>query len=60
MTNRKRSASGPRTEHPLLIGCTEAEAARLAKAAKACAMPRAQFIRESALANAAKCLESGK
>lgn len=51
MTTRKRSA-GPREEHPLLIGCSEVEAAKLERAAKACEMPRASFVRESALANA--------
>jgi uncharacterized protein (DUF1778 family) len=49
-----KRAKTPREEHPILIGCTESEAKALTKAAEACEMPRAKFIRMSALANAAK------
>jgi len=43
----------PREKAPKLIGLTPQEAATLERAAKICGIPCAQFIRESALANAA-------
>ena len=60
MTNPKGRAKTPREQHPILVGCTEAEAKTLERAAKACDMPRAQFIREASLAHASKCLAGVK
>lgn len=54
MATKKARAKTPREQAPKLIGLTEGEARVLERAADRCGIPCAQFIRESALANAAK------
>jgi uncharacterized protein (DUF1778 family) len=53
---RKERPKTPREEAPKLIGLTRSEAAILERAAELCEMPAAQFVRESALANARKVI----
>ena len=45
----QRRSKGPRTEHPRLVGFTEAENAIVVRAASKCETPANVFIRESAL-----------
>ncbi len=54
------SARGPRAQHPVLLPLTEAEAVRLARAAKLCEMTRAAFIRDAALSTANDVIADAK
>lgn len=60
MARDKNRPKTPREQSPKLIGLTAKEATLLERAAKRCAMPTAQFIRESALANAEAVIEGAK
>jgi uncharacterized protein (DUF1778 family) len=59
-TKERRRPAGPRGEHPVLIALSNAEALRLQRAADACDMKRAAFMREASLEAADEVLAPPK